>query len=68
MDDIQITKNTSVSLSVVVVLITAAVAYGVLTAKVNNIENDVDDIHETLVNLDDKFESLLGTRIMSFID
>jgi len=62
MPDIQITKNTSISLGLVFIIVAASVAWGILTTKVVNIEKDVGQIQTQLTALDDKFEQLLMDR------
>jgi len=65
----EINKKTTISLNLLLAIlipaIVTAVAWGALLMRVQNIEDDVDEIKTQITALDDKFEDILRERSLS---
>lgn len=67
MPDIQITKNTSISLGLVIIIVGAGIAWGILTTKVVQIEQDINDLGAQVSTLDTKLDQLIIDRYATII-
>lgn len=63
----EINKKTTVTLPVVIIIVAAAVAWGVLTTIVTSMGVDIDDLKEQVESLDIKIDQILVMKETSLV-